>query len=629
MASQPQCRPVSNSAHDTRRRWTQVLASFLLLLATVPAVLPQQHMLPDGPLFRIVWPRESGRMPAGWIEVLYSVHPQHRCIQAGFLIAVLIDGEPIDAQEGDELQDATVRTRRSWARWYPSVALGKIPVWIGDEGVHTLTLLQQEEETAGQEPECGGLRQHLDECKGSYTRVSKSKHGDFSMLNLEVPTMDGGEEMLAEEWALGSASVSLLVEKPIHSEMGVHLVTPFPGQVVPPDLLAVAYQVYAMPEAITNVSMHIDGQEAQRYSIDCRDMSACDHVHDQSIHILGLMPGAHVVEISLAGSLAGAGDEQNGMGDQVAVSAWFSVLASVDETLWQFSQLPPSALASPLVRAHNRSRAPVPPPHSASLTIPLEGVFEGVEKKVFGEGVAAGGWGSVSGGGELWQMERGEERGKCWWGGGGFIRVAYPPNGWETSELVKVEVEVLGFHLVLESGVPSNVEVQVSVGGVRAVPQSVKGCEFAGAAAAEWNKFCGVCQVVSFGLSLPPPPPKHEKAQELVLLATIRDKWKRDMVPATYVHVSYGEKHATNRSCSALRDGNLGSGVGATGGGRSVDTSTCASSSPSSNARSHARTGHVPVETQGQVGATGVTFRVWYMGYIWYTTAPVRFVCGT
>ena len=65
-------------------------AAFLgvMLLAALPAALQQQAN--DPPLFRLVWPEDGERIPAGWVEVLYSVRPPYRHHRLSF--AVLIDG---------------------------------------------------------------------------------------------------------------------------------------------------------------------------------------------------------------------------------------------------------------------------------------------------------------------------------------------------------------------------------------------------------------------------------------------------------------------------------------------------------------------------------------------------------
>ena len=96
-----------------------VFFASMLLLMTAPPALPQQADA-EQPLFRMVWPQDGERIPAGWVELLYAVRPQSRPTLS---FAVLLDGEPIHG--AGETEAGYISARR-----FPAVALGRIPVWI-------------------------------------------------------------------------------------------------------------------------------------------------------------------------------------------------------------------------------------------------------------------------------------------------------------------------------------------------------------------------------------------------------------------------------------------------------------------------------------------------------------------
>ena len=289
----------------------RALAAALHLLLLAAAALA-----PDPPLLRLVWPLEGEHIPAGWVEVFYAVHDARRWCEPDLLLQVLVDGEPVQAP-----------------RRHPAATHGKATVWLEGHGAKTLTLLALEEEAAAEEDaeaaatRAGGTRQ----CGAS--RAAEAGAGD------DLRWAGGTEDEDAAEWFAGAASVGVVLDS--FGAIGMYLVSPFPGQVHPPGVVPIVYEVYPVRGAETEVVLYIDDERAQNYTIDCRIESECDAVHRASVHFTGVSQGAHTLIIradlpplSVASAGAGGGVE-GGAGGGVEVKAVFTVRADVDEVWWE------------------------------------------------------------------------------------------------------------------------------------------------------------------------------------------------------------------------------------------------------------------------------------------------------
>ncbi len=257
-----------------------VVASMLLLM-TAPPALPQQADA-EQPLFRMVWPQDGERIPAGWVELLYAVKPQSRPTTLSF--AVLLDGEPIDG--AGETEAGYTSTRR-----FPAVALGRIPVWIEREGECTLTILQQEDQGGHEgeaENEAEAERQQHDKTdsaqKCNEHRADKEKNSTSHGNNADMEAIS--------PWSHGSVSVTVLIEG--RSSMGVYLLTPFPGQVLPSTTVPVSYQVFPAPAMVTTVRIYFDALLVWKRDINCLDMRKCDAVEHGGVHLSAVPSGSHI-----------------------------------------------------------------------------------------------------------------------------------------------------------------------------------------------------------------------------------------------------------------------------------------------------------------------------------------------
>ena len=257
-----------------------VFFASMLLLMTVPPALPQQADA-EQPLFRMVWPQDGERIPAGWVELLYAVRPQSRPTLS---FAVLLDGEPIHG--AGETEAGYISTRR-----FPAVALGRIPVWIEHEGECTLTILQQEDQ-GGHEPEADieaeAERQQHDETDSAQ---KCNEHRADKEKNLTSDGNDADVEAISQ-WSHGSVSVTVLMEG--RSSMGVYLLTPFPGQVLPSTTVPVSYQVFPAPSTVTTVRIYFDALLVWKRDINCLDMRKCDAVEHGGVHLSAVPAGSHI-----------------------------------------------------------------------------------------------------------------------------------------------------------------------------------------------------------------------------------------------------------------------------------------------------------------------------------------------
>ena len=135
--------------------------------------------------------QEGERIPAGWVELIYSVRqPQPRSLA----FTVLVDGEDVHTSDGNE------ETSPFTPRRYPSVSMGRITVWMSGEGEQTLTLLQHpdnEEDIRTEEIQRMGM------C-GQINGAAVNAQAQAGEIGLEE------QELSVEEWSHGSVRLSPL-----------------------------------------------------------------------------------------------------------------------------------------------------------------------------------------------------------------------------------------------------------------------------------------------------------------------------------------------------------------------------------------------------------------------------------